>query len=261
MFGYVITINDLAKYKKYSKMRIYVLIILIFLSTCIFGQQTEEWMKMLEDPKYDLDELGKENLKNDFLKYDFSTLMIPRQEFLGYISSDYRRLKIFYTSIVKDSSNEDVYKINGISLVGNNICDFSGTIKISQVRVYKTMHFGLENKYENRGLKSQGVLIGNYDFKENPGQNHSGIFKGIMTLNWFLDNLGILHYDNIELFSDNYKNNQYVGTWSEYNVKAYKVCNWGEHRIPFSGDLDIGAAEFSPNSKYYDKGWDDLKIK
>ncbi|SHG02315.1 hypothetical protein SAMN05444274_12016, partial [Mariniphaga anaerophila] len=26
-------------------------------------------------------------------------------------------------------------------------------------------------------------------------------------------------------------------------------------------DLDIGAAEFSPNSKYYDKGWEDMKIE
>ncbi|SHG07713.1 hypothetical protein SAMN05444274_1381, partial [Mariniphaga anaerophila] len=26
-------------------------------------------------------------------------------------------------------------------------------------------------------------------------------------------------------------------------------------------DLDIGVAEFSPNSKYYDKGWEDMKIE
>jgi len=242
-------------------MKINVLIILIFFSTSIFGQQTEEWMKMLNNPKYDSYELGKENLKNDFLKYDFSKLLVPRQEFLGYIGSDYRRLKIFFSSMVKDSSKGDTYKIKGISLVENNKCDFSGTIKITQVRVYKTMHFGLDNKYGNRGLKSQGVLIGDYEFKENPNQNHSGIFKGIMILNWYLDNFGILHYDNIRWYSDNYKNNQYIGTWSEYNSKSYKVCNWGEKRIPFSGDLDIGAAEFSPNSKYYDKGWEDLKIE
>jgi hypothetical protein len=242
-------------------MKIKVFTILIFLSTSIFGQQTEEWMKMLENPKYDSYELEKENLKNDFLKYDFSTLMVPRQEFLGYIGSDYRRIKIFFSSVVKDSSNEDTYEIKGISLVGNNKCDFSGTIKISQVRTYKIMHFGLDNKYENRGLKSQGVLIGDYEFEENPNQNHSGIFKGVMTLNWYLDKFEILHYDNIECYSDNYKNNQYIGTWSEYNSNSYKICNWGEMRIPFSGDLDIGAAEFSPNSKYFDKGWEDLKIE
>jgi hypothetical protein len=242
-------------------MKINSLIILIFLSTSIFGQQTEEWIKMLNNPKYDSYELGKENLKDDFLKYDFSTLLVPRQEFLGYIGSDYRRLKIFFSSVVKDSSNGDTYEIKGISLVGDNKCDFSGTIKITQIRAYKTMHFGLDNKFENRGLKSQGILIGDYELKENPNQNHSGVFEGIMTLNWYLDEFGILHYDNIEWYSDNYKNNQYVGTWSEYNSKAYKICNWGENRIPFSGDLDIGAAEFSPNSKYYDKGWEDLKIE
>lgn len=242
-------------------MKINALIILMFLSTSIFGQQPDEWMKMLNNPKDDIDKLGKENLKVDFLKYDFSTLFVPRQEFLGYIGSDYRRLKIFFTSIEKDSSNGDVYNIKGISLVGNNQCDFNGTIKIAQVRVYNTMHYGLDNKYANKGLTSQGVLIGNYEFKENPNQNHSGIFQGIMNLNWYLDKFRILHYDDIEWYSDNYKNNQYAGTWSEYNTTKQKKCNWGERRIPFSGDLDIGVGEFSPNSKYYDKGWADFKIE
>ncbi|MBM0654943.1 hypothetical protein JMN11_14995 [Capnocytophaga genosp. AHN8471] len=36
-----------------------------------------------------------------------------------------------------------------------------------------------------------------------------------------------------------------------------KPCNWGLHRIPCSGDLDYGAAEFSPNEKYYPYGWKD----
>jgi|GEM_PF-3373855 len=42
-------------------MKIKVFTILIFLSTSIFGQQTEEWMKMLENPKYDSYKLRKEN--------------------------------------------------------------------------------------------------------------------------------------------------------------------------------------------------------
>lgn len=242
-------------------MKINAVIILIFLSTTIFGQQTKEWINNLNNPQYDTYELRKENVKNDFIKYDFSTLLIPRKEFLGYIGSDYRRIQIFFTSIVKDSLRTDTYKIKGTSLVGNNKCDFSGTIKIAEIRTYKIMHFGLDNKYENKSLKYQGVTIAHYEFKENLNQNHSGIFKGVMTLNWYLDKFEILHYDNIEWYSDNYRNNQYVGMWSEYNSTSQKTCNWGESRIPFSGDLDIGAGGFSPNSKYYDKGWEELKIE
>lgn len=52
-----------------------------------------------------------------------------------------------------------------------------------------------------------------------------------------------------------------MGTWTEYNSNEMKCSNWGERRIPFSGDLDIGAGEFSPNPKYFDKGWENLKIE
>jgi hypothetical protein len=234
---------------------------LIIFSFSVSGQQTKEWINMLENPKYNTYELLKENLRVDYLKYDFSTLLIPRQEFLGYIGSDYRRIKIFFTSVTKDSADSKIYRIKGISLVRNNKCDFSGKITVEQVREYKSMHFGLDNKFKDKGLKSQGILIGEYELKENTSQNHSGIFQGIMTLNWYLDKFGIMHYDNIEWFSDNYKNNQYVGTWFEYNSTTQKVCNWGESRIPFSGDLDIGAGEFSPNPKHFVVGWDDLKIE
>jgi len=55
--------------------------------------------------------------------------------------------------------------------------------------------------------------------------------------------------------SDEYRNNQYVGTWIDYETKEEKTCNWGEYRIPFSGDLDYGSAQFAPREKYYNKGW------
>lgn len=47
-----------------------------------------------------------------------------------------------------------------------------------------------------------------------------------------------------------------MGTWTSYANNSSKRCNWGEFRIPYSGDLDIGAGEFSPDTKYLDKGWD-----
>jgi hypothetical protein len=123
------------------------------------------------------------------------------------------------------------------------------------------MHYGLDNEFEGKGLKKQGILIGKYEFEENPIQDHTGRFQGILTLNWYLDKFGIIHYDNIEWHSDNYRNNQYIGTWTGFNSNEVKCCNWGECRIPFSEDLDIGAGEFSPNPKYFDKGWKDFKIE
>ncbi|MBN2174264.1 MAG: hypothetical protein JW731_09040 [Bacteroidales bacterium] len=238
-----------------------ILIIVLFILNTTIGQQVQQWIDGLENPKYPVDELHEENFKSKYLSYDFSTLLIPRQEFLGYIGSDYRRIRIYYTSVFKDTNNPEIYRIIGISVVLDNVCDFQGTITVEQVREYKTMHFGVDDKYKNSGFKSQGLVIGKYEFREDPGQYHSGIFSGIVTLYWYTDKYGILHYDDLEFQSDRFKNNQYVGTWSDYGHEITKPCNWGEYRIPFSGDLDIGSGFFSPNPKYFNMGWEDLKVE
>jgi len=139
--------------------------------------------------------------------------------------------------------------------VVDNKCNFSGTLIIRQIREYKSLHFGVDENYKDKGIKSQGILIGEYKFKENNKNRYSGEFSGIMSLNWYVNKIGELLVDDIENYSDNYRNNQYVGIWTEYETNIIKTCNWGEYRIPFSGDLDIGTGEFTPNPKYKDKGW------
>jgi hypothetical protein len=242
-------------------MKIRILIISLFICISVFGQQTKEWLEKIENPEYSSGKLKQDNFKAKYLKYDFSTQLTPKQDFIGFIGQDYRRIRIFFTSLTKDTSDQEKYLIKGISVVGNNICDFKGEISIEQVREYKSMHYGVDNKYENSGIKSQGILIGKYEFKENPEKKHTGIFEGTVTLNWYVDRFGIIHYDRIEWFSDRYRNNQYVGTWTDYKNGTKKICNWGEYRIPFSGDLDIGAGEFSPNEIYLNKDWEDMKIE
>ncbi|EKY05735.1 hypothetical protein HMPREF9075_02615, partial [Capnocytophaga sp. oral taxon 332 str. F0381] len=87
----------------------------------------------------------------------------------------------------------------------------------------------------------------------------TGVFEGKVLLRWYINNKGVFSYDTIDNFSDDYNNNQFIGTWTSYKTGVKKVANWGAHRIPCSGDLDIGAAEFMPNEKYYKYGWEDYK--
>jgi hypothetical protein len=37
------------------------------------------------------------------------------------------------------------------------------------------------------------------------------------------------------------------------------MCNWGEFRIPYSDDLDIGVGEFLPNPPYLNYGWENYE--
>lgn len=235
-----------------------VILVLFLIPVSAFGQQTKEWINNLENPNNEEMVLKKDNLKSKYITYDFSVLLQPKHEVLGYIGDDYRRLKIYFTSISKRKDKQDIYDIKGTSIVGKNKFNFEGEIRVLQIREYNKMHFGCDDEFKGAGFKAQGLLIGEYSLREDAKEKHSGIFEGIMTAFWYVDRFGDLNYDDIEAsYSDVYANNQYIGTWTAYGNKVKKISNWGEYRIPFSGNLDLGAAEFSPNPKYKDQGWAD----
>jgi hypothetical protein len=227
-----------------------LLIAVIQLSFLAAQNQTQQYLERLEP------NLKPGNLKSAYLDYDFSSLIIPKRDFLGYIGSEYQRIKIFYTSVCKDSDNPENYFIEGISIVKNNKCDFSGTVKVKEVRERNSMEYGLDSKYKDAGFKAQGVMIAEYEFLEDKSQSHVGTFSGLMIIDWLVDKHGVIHLNDINWYSDNYRNNQHIGTWTPYGSDKSKTCNWGTWRIPFSGDLDIGTGEFYVNPKYEKNGWE-----
>ena len=216
-----------------------------------------DWQKSILDNG----ELSRKEDKQSFLKYNFGPLWTdPDNSFVyGFIGENYQRIRIKIILATKLKNRPDTYIVKGKSLVKDNICEFSGTIKITKVRIYKKMHWGVDDKYKKTGIKKQGILIAAYHFLEDRTQRHSGIFDGLLSTSWYIDKIGKLKYDDIEKESDSYSNNQFVGTWKGYTNKLVKICNWGDYRIPFSGDLDGGAAEFSPVDKYVQFGWQSVR--
>jgi hypothetical protein len=93
-----------------------------------------------------------------------------------------------------------------------------------------------------------------YQLFEDQKQEGSGIFSGILKTRFYLDGKSV-HYDDLDAESDEFCNNQFVGNWESNESKKVKKCNWGDRRIPYSNDLDIGVAEFSPNERYLNNGW------
>jgi hypothetical protein len=228
--------------------------------TLPFEKQKAIWLNNIEHQEFHSFDLMPENFKKDFLHYDFSTLFIPRNDFIGYIGTDYQRIRVYFTTVSKSSFDSSLYEIKGTSIVKNNKCDFKGTVRITSIRKYYKVQDGIDYMFANAGFKSEGILIGDYELKEDSTQKHSGAFAGIMMLFWYVDKYDMLHFDDIEMHvSDGYCNNLHCGTWTAYGESTVKVCNWGMYRIPFSGELDRGAAEFSPDTIYYRKGWEDFK--
>jgi hypothetical protein len=199
------------------------------------------------------------NFTNEIKNYDYSTIFtadsflvetglekVSRPEFLGFFGPDYQRFYIHFISVIKNYKDPYEYFVYGRTMLRNNICDFQGKIRITNAETL--------NKSEVPDYK-RGSVEGSYLFFEDQKQKGSGVFEGTFGSSFLIDKKGNLLYDAIAISADGFSNNEFIGTWSKYGSKTKITCNWGEWRIPESGDLDIGAGEFSINKKYTNNGW------
>jgi hypothetical protein len=221
------------------RLVIFFTAILTFLSHNSFGGP-DSLDYLIKQPR-----LKNKNLIEQFKDHDFSTLFSGGNSIykLGYIGANYRRIQIKLISIIQNPTNHSEYFIYGKSKVFDNISEFQGSIKITEIRQYTPLYFGCEDEYKDKGIQFQGLLIADYVLYENQNEKNAGYFNGKVYAAWYLDKDNKVKYDPIESCSDATCNNQFVGHWTAYSTKQKKICNWGHERIPQSGDLDIGAGE------------------
>lgn len=225
--------------KKYS---IVALILATTLSHSATAQpvKTKDWSGAIKN--YDISKLWTQ----DSISVDSQNYKMP--EPLGIFGGDYQRFYIHYLSVIKSKEAPNVYLVKGKTRLKKNITPFSGTITIKEAFLYK----------DKNGIDSPGLLRGiaksECRFYEDSTLPSSGYIVGELKTLWYLDQQQI-HYDALEMTSDGYANNQFTGKWTSYKTHVSKKCNWGDYRIPGSGDLDCGAGEFVPGTRYLSKGW------
>ncbi len=178
-----------------KEMKLLIWILLLFTNISI-AQSNEKFLTdfLLES------ELKSENVLDNYSQFDFSKIweLTENNNVLGIIGKEHQRLKIKLISIKKDQNNPNEYLVFGKSCVKGAICDFNGKITLTEIKEVKELHFGVDDEYLDKGIKSQGILIADYEFKENSEQKHSGIFKGILYSKWYLNSKNQIKYDNIE---------------------------------------------------------------
>ena len=231
---------------------IFILLLVAFSSYSQTDKERTEWTSNLVDES----KLASAAERSRILKFDFGPLwtrLHDNDSVLGYIGSDYQRLRVAIISARKNPSQPDTYNVTGKSMVKGVIRPFSGTIKITKIA--SSPREGMEEEYKSEQLKGAGYVFGEYHFAEDAKQTNTGKFDGVFASDWIVDKNGRLQYDEVMMGADGYYNNQFLGTWTSYRTKASKPASWGDSRIPLSGDLDIGAGEFSPDEKYIRNGW------
>jgi hypothetical protein len=234
-------------------------LIVLFLSLNIYGQDKACRTDILNGIK-----VFEANKIENYIEYDYSTLWLKSKNEIvyGIIGDDHQRIQIKFLQIEKNIHNPKEYLVFGKTNVKDNVCDFVGKITIISIQEFSSENFGVDNMYKGAGIKKQGLLIAKYEFFENKNQNHSGSFQGTIKSKWYLDKNENIEYNDINLMSDGYFNNAFVGTWKMYNSKLEKECNWGDYRVPNSHcDFDIGVGEFNVAEKYWKKGWLDIALR
>ena len=210
------------------------------------------------------DELKSGNQLNELRQHNFSNIWnkTANEYIYGIIGEDHQRIRIKFLSINKNVENQNEYYVSGKSMVKDIVCDFFGTITLQIVNEVKELHFGVDDEYQNKGIKKQGILIAEYNFEQNAQQKDSGVFKGKLYSKWYLDKNDEIKYDDIQSISDSYCNNAFIGVWKSNSTGKEKICNWGDWRVPNANqDFDIGAGEFSVSEKYWNRGWLDIALK
>ena len=205
-------------------------------------------------------DLRPENKPRSYARYDFSPLWMESNRDnggpYGIIGLNCQRLRMKILTIARDGADPALYYFTGKTQVAGHLSAFSSVLRLQEV--HELGHLDVRVDEVVSPAKKEGIALGVYEFREDVSQLKTGVFRGVVKTNWYLDKRGRLRYDDIRL-GDGYCNNQFVGAWTSYTTKKTLRCNWGDYRIPNSGNFDIGAGDFSPNPKYYAYGWQNFK--
>ena len=181
-----------------------------------------------------------------YLDHDLSPLLMPHTAFLGFAGGNYQRLRVVFLSVAPVTPS--TYAVTGFTLYKGRQTPFSGKLKPEKIARLKTWTYGTDDEMKGR-VRDEAALFATYDFRQPDGAT----LTGRMEVDFYVDLKGRLIYGDLDGDQDGYCNNQYRGVWTTGNATV--TANWGEYRVPDSGDLDDGAAEFHAAAKYAAFGW------
>jgi hypothetical protein len=230
-----------------------LIVFFFFLSQVAYSQNSGIFKSFIPD-----NDLKPENLVFRYIGYDFSPLWLetPNIFVLGIIGKENQRIRVKLVNVKRSENDPELYNVIGKSSVMGNVCDFTGTMRIKEIREMVGSEGEKEDIKGNRiFVKRSGLLIGEYNFREDPTQNHVGVFSGKFASIWYLDSVGLVKYP--QLFSNGSSfNNAFTGTWKSYEGDDERICVWADYDVPLqNSDLNVYTTGFMPARKYHKRGW------
>ena len=169
--------------------------------------------------------------------------------FNGILGDKYTRIELFIHPEV-ERIDSLTFKVKGKSKVGKNICDFTGEIQIEHI-------YNIWERANDPDSPNYYVMVCNYLFTEDKAQYGTGFFKGTYGAYCYIDEANKKVCLDIDAGGGELNNRNYVGIWQNYKTKALKRCIWGEYRLPYTFDFDIGDEDMRVNPKYNSPEWEE----
>ena len=130
-----------------------------------------------------------------------------------------------------------------------NICDFTGEIHIKHI-------YNVWERANDPDSPNYYVMVCNYLFTEDKAQYGTGFFKGTYGAYCYIDKANKMIRLDIDVGGGEFNKRNYVGIWQSYKAKAVKRCVWGDYRLPYTFDFDIGSEDMRINPKYNSPEWE-----
>ena len=198
-----------------DKLSFYLFVLLyttIYAQPCTFNDVIERTTYSISYKKYTapLDMLQVLNGKKD--------------NFLGFIGVNRKRLRITFTSIKKSEENKDVYEVEGFSTVMNkNKRTFKGTFTLQSH--YRLTAPAFDGDEPLKKGEAEGFSTFSYTLKEDENLTATGVFKGEMLVLWYKAINKKPVYTELFIQSDGSRNYQFFGTWTSYTTKKTSVAS------------------------------------
>lgn len=158
---------------------------------------------------------------------------------VGFLGPEYQRFELRMTSVARASDSLPVFAFAGKTRFRDTVRAVSGLAAIAEAAVYPAKN----------GLQT-GYLTARLRFTD----SDSGYFEGELTT-YFVQEQETFRYDALLYQHPTFSNNGCVGLYRRRGLPVLP-CHWGDFRVPDCGDLDVGAAQFVPNARYYPFGWE-----
>lgn len=178
---------------------------------------------------------------------------------LGYVDTTYTRLRLRFDFILRDAADPTRYWVRGRCRVDSVTVPLQGYFRLTHARQRRFAHPTRLPLPSATLATSRGLVLGEYHLAQYPPPTRPVVLRGVLLTNWFTDAKGQLRYDDEDLYSnDFFNNNSFVGTWSQGPVS--RPGHWGDHRVFGSNrTLDIGAGNFAPDiERYPHRGWESM---